>query len=67
MIMFDPLKDIHSFILIPLLEVYQEWDVLHVGHLGFQNRDLEDKRPKIYQRGHQSNPESPQKYFRLVP
>ena len=31
MIMFDPLKDIHSFILIPLLEVYHECNVLYGG------------------------------------
>ena len=33
----------------------------------FLTRDLEDRIPKIYQTGHQSTLESPQKYFRLVP
>ena len=33
----------------------------------FLTRDLKDRIPKIYQTGHQSTPEAPQKYFRLVP
>ena len=37
------------------------------GHWGILTRDLEDRIPKLYQTGHQSIPESPQKYFRLVP